>query len=383
MLPVTEEHRLIRESVSALAANFGHEYFSAQARANSNVDELWQAAGEAGFIGVNLPEKFGGGGMGISELAIVIEELAAAGCPLLMLVVSPAICGSIIAKHGSPEQQAQWLPGLASGKIQMSFAITEPNAGSNSHEITTNATKDGDGWRLKGTKYFITGVDESDAILVVACTERDEATGRGKLSLFIVPTDAPGLSKTVIPVEMIAPERQFTLFFDDVVLGPEALIGEVNDGLRQVFTGLNPERITAAAVANGISRYALGKATDYARERQVWGIPIGAHQGIAHPLAEAYIQVELARLAAWRAADLFDSGEDPGEASNIAKFSASEAVLLALDRAIQTHGGNGMTTEFGLADLWFVARLLKTAPISREMILNFVGQHSLELPKSY
>jgi len=383
MLPTTDEHRLIRDSVSALAADFGHEYFAERATANGNVTELWKAAGEAGFIGVNLPEKYGGGGMGISELAIVIEELAAQGCPLLMLVVSPAICGSIIAAHGSEQQQANWLPGLASGETQMSFAITEPNAGSNSHEITTTATQSGNGWRLNGTKYFITGVDESDAILVVSSTERDEKTGRGRLSLFIVPTDAPGLSKTVIPVEMKAPERQFTLFFDDVALGPEALVGDLNDGLRQVFTGLNPERITAAAVANGISRYALEKAADYARERQVWGVPIGTHQGLAHPLAEAYIQVELARLAAWRAADLYDSGEDPGEASNIAKFSASEASLKALDSAIQTHGGNGLTTEFGLADLWFVARLLKTAPISREMILNFVAQHSLELPKSY
>jgi len=383
MLPETDEHRLIRDSVSALASDFGHEYFAAQAKAGSNVDKLWKAAGEAGFIGVNLPEKYGGGGMGISELAIVIEELAAQGCPLLMLVVSPAICGSIIAKHGSTDLQEKWLPGLASGDLQMSFAITEPNAGSNSHEITTNATPEGNGWSLSGTKYFITGVDESDAILVVANTDRDEKTGKGRLSLFVVPTDAPGLSKTLIPVEMQAPERQFTLFFDNVKLDATALIGELNDGLRQVFTGLNPERITAAAVANGISRYALTKASDYARERSVWGVPIGAHQGVAHPLAEAYIQVELARLATWRAADLYDSGEDPGEASNIAKFSASEAVLKALDSSIQTHGGNGLTTEFGLADLWFVARLLKTAPISREMILNFVGQHSLELPKSY
>ena len=383
MLPETDEHRLIRDSVAVLAADFGHEYFAAQAKAGSKAGELWKAAGKAGFIGVNLPEKYGGGGMGISELAIVIEELAAHGCPLLMLVVSPAICGSIIAKHGSEDQQAKWLPGLASGDLLMSFAITEPNAGSNSHLITTNATSDGSGWRLNGTKYFITGVDEADAILVVACTERDENTGKGRLSLFIVPTDAPGLSKTLIPVEIQAPERQFTLFFDNVELGPDALIGDLNDGLRQVFTGLNPERITAAAVSNGISRYALSKAADYARERSIWGVPIGTHQGIAHPLAEAYIQVELARLAAWRAADLYDSGEDPGEASNIAKFSASDASLKALDSSIQTHGGNGLTTEYGLADLWFIARLLKTAPISREMILNFVGQHSLDLPKSY
>jgi len=383
MLPVTEEHRLIRDSVAAIAADFGHDYFVAQARGGLNVEELWQAVAEAGFIGANLPEKYGGAGMGIAELSIVIEELAAHGCPLLMLVVSPAICGSIIAAHANPEQQASWLPGIASGSKRMAFAITEPNAGSNSHQITTTATADGDGWRLNGSKYFITVVDSADAILVVACTERDADSGRGRLSLFIVPTDVPGLSKSLIPVEMIAPERQFTLFFDDVQLGPESLIGEVNAGLRQVFTGLNPERITAAAVSNGIGCYALSKAADYARDRKVWGVPIGAHQGLAHPLAEAYIQVQLARLAASRAAELYDAGEDAGEAANIAKYSAAEASLLALDRSIQTHGGNGLTTEFGLADLWFVARLLRTAPISREMILNFIAQHSLDLPKSY
>jgi alkylation response protein AidB-like acyl-CoA dehydrogenase len=383
MLPATEEHRLIRESVATLAADFGHEYFAAQARAGLHADELWQAAAEAGFVGANLPEKFGGAGMGIAELSIVIEELAAHGCPLLMLVVSPAICGSIIAAHATAEQQATWLPEIASGRIRMSFAITEPNAGSNSHKITTTATRDGDGWRLNGTKCFITGVDNAAAILVVARTERDESTGRGRLSLFIVPTDAPGLSKSLIPVEIVAPERQFTLFFDDIALGPEALIGEANEGLRQVFTGLNPERITVAAVGNGIGRYALTKAADYARERKVWDVPIGAHQGLAHPLAEAYVQVELARLATWRAAELYDAGSDAGEAANIAKYAASEAALSALDRAIQTHGGNGLTTEFGLADLWFVARLLRTAPISREMILNFIAQHSLGLPKSY
>lgn len=383
MLPATEEHRLIRGSVAAIAADFGHQYFADQARAGLHADELWQAIAEAGFVGANLPEKFGGAGMGIAELSIVIEELAAHGCPLLMLVVSPAICGSIIAAHGAPEQQAAWLPEIASGRMRMSFAITEPNAGSNSHRISTTASRDGDGWRLNGTKYFITGVDNAQAILVVARTGRDETTGRGRLSLFIVPTDAPGLSKTLIAVEMVAPERQFTLFFDDIVLGPDALIGEVDHGLRQVFTGLNPERITVAAIANGIGTYALTKAADYARERQVWDVPIGAHQGLAHPLAEAYMQVQLARLATWRAAELCDAGADAGEAANIAKYSAAEAAISALDHSIQTHGGNGLTTEFGLADLWFVARLLRTAPISREMILNFVAQHCLGLPKSY
>lgn len=383
MLPETEEHSLIRQSVAALASDFGHEYFVTQARAGEHSTELWEAAAEAGFVGANLPREYGGSGLGITELAIIIEELSAHGCPLVMLVVSSAICGSIIAAHSTPAQQAAWLPELASGRKRMAFAITEPNAGSNSHRISTTATPDVNGWRLNGTKYYITGVDDADAVLVVACTRHNEESGRGQLSLFIVPTDAPGFDKTLIPVEMVAPERQFTLFFDEVVLGPEALVGDVNRGLHQVFTGLNPERITGAAVSNGIGRYALRKAADYACDREVWDVPIGMHQGLAHPLAEAYIQVELARLATWRAARLFDTGGDAGEAANIAKFSAAEASLYALDRAIQTHGGNGLSSEYGLADLWFVARLLRTAPISREMILNYVAQHSLNLPRSY
>ena len=185
-------------------------------------------------------------------------------------------------------------------------------------------------------------------------------------------------------MEATTPEKQFTLFFDDVRVPADNLIGMENDGLRQVFHGLNPERILGAALGNGIARYALDKAARYARDRRVWDVPIGAHQGIAHPLANAKIQVELARLMTQKAAALHDAG-DPGagEASNMAKFAAAEAGIFALDQAIQTHGGNGMATEYGLATLWGPMRLMRTAPISREMILNFVSQHSLGLPKSY
>lgn len=199
----------------------------------------------------------------------------------------------------------------------------------------------------------------------------------------MVPTDAPGLGFQEIVTELVVPEKQFTVFFDDVRIGPEALIGEAGRGLRQVFAGLNPERILAASLSNGIGRYALDKAARYARERQVWSTPIGAHQGVSHPLAEAYIAVELARLATARAAELYDSGQDAAEAANIAKFTAADASLKALDQSIQTHGGNGLSREYGLADLWFAARLLRTAPVSREMVLNYIAQHSLRLPLSY
>jgi alkylation response protein AidB-like acyl-CoA dehydrogenase len=379
----TEERKDLRKAVAAVAKDFGHEYFLEKSLSGEKSTELWQAVGKQGFLGVNISEEYGGGGGGIYEMHAVGEELAAAGCPLLMTVVSPTICGTIIEKFGSEELKRRWLPGIASGDTIMAFAITEPDAGSNSHNISTNATKVGNEWVLRGTKYYISGVDEAEAILVVTRTSTDDR-GRGRLSLIIVPTDAPGLERTIIPVEAKTPEKQFTLFFDDVRVPAENLIGQENDGLRQVFQGLNPERILGAALGNGIGRYALDKAAAYARDRKVWDVPIGAHQGVAHPLAHAKIQVELARLMTQKAATLHDAGDpDAGEACNMAKYAAAEAGILALDQAIQTHGGNGMATEYGLATLWGPARLMRTAPISREMILNFVAQHSLQLPRSY
>jgi len=181
----------------------------------------------------------------------------------------------------------------------------------------------------------------------------------------------------------VSPDKQFTVYLDDVAVGEDALIGAAGNGLRQVFDGLNPERILVGALSSGIGRYALGKAVDYARQRSVWSTPIGAHQGIAHPLAECHVGIELARMATARSAQLFDAGEPAGEAANIAKYAASEAALKALDQAIQTHGGNGLAHEYGLAELWFVTRLMRTAPVSREMVLNFIAQTSLGLPRSY
>ncbi len=379
----TDEQTMLREAVGSVAAKYGHAYFTESARADRKSDELWNELGAAGYLGVNVPEQYGGGGMGITELAIVMEELSANGCPLLLLVVSPAICATIIANFGTDAQKTKWLPGFATGELKMAFAITEPDAGSNSHNISTAAARDGDIYRLNGTKYYISGADEAQAVLVVTRTGVDESTGRGKLSLLVVELDSPGVEMTVIPVEIVAPEKQFTLFFDNVEVPADHLIGTEGDGLRQVFLGLNPERIMSAAMANGLGRYALDKAAAYARDRQVWGTPIGRHQGIAHPLAKAKIEVELARLMCQKAAWANDSGLDAGEEANMAKYAAAEAALGALDQAIQTLGGNGMSSEYGLADIWGMTRLLRIAPVSREMILNFVAQHSLHLPKSY
>ncbi|MFY9887048.1 MAG: acyl-CoA dehydrogenase family protein [Streptosporangiaceae bacterium] len=386
----TDEHRLIRQSTATIAARYGQSYFAGRARSGGTVDELWSELGAAGLLGVHLPADCGGGGAGLSELVVILEELAAHGMPMLIAVISPAICGSIIAAHGSADLKARWLPGLADGTRKMAFALTEPDAGSNSHNVSTAAIRTGSGWAISGGKYYISAIDECEAVLLVARdagAARDNSAARDaarpRLSLFVVPTDAPGLTITPIETALISPDRQFTVFLDGVAVSEDALIGRAGDGLRQVFAGLNPERILAAALCNGVGRYAISRAADYARKRQVWSEPIGAHQGIAHPLAQAHVGVELARLATQRAAELFDCGQDAAEAANIAKLAAADAALAALDQAIQTHGGNGLATEYGLADLWFITRLMRTAPVSREMVLNFVARHSLGLPPSY
>jgi alkylation response protein AidB-like acyl-CoA dehydrogenase len=379
------EHIMLREAVADIAGKFGHEYFVECNRTGAKTDELWQALADQGFLSVHLPEADGGGGGGMTELAIVCEEVAAQGCPLLLILVTAAICAEVISRFGTDAQRAEFLPPIIGGE-KMAFAITEPDAGSNSHNISTVARRDGDIYRLTGSKTFISGIDEAKWVLVVARTGVDEESGRAKLSLFVVDVDTPGLEMQPIAVEIAAPEKQYLVFFDNVEVPADRLIGEEHDGLRQVFYGLNPERITGAALCNGIARYSLDKAAVYARDRVVWGVPIGMHQGVSHPLAQAKVEVELARLMTAKAAFLHDHATDrvaAGEAANMAKYAAAEAGLHALDAAIQTHGGNGMTSEYGIADMWGMMRLLRIAPVSREMILNFVAQHVLDLPKSY
>jgi alkylation response protein AidB-like acyl-CoA dehydrogenase len=380
----TPEQRALRQEAAALGSRYGYAYFTKQARGGGKLTQLWQEAGRLGFIGVNLPEEHGGGGAGLYELALVLEELAAAGCGLLMMVVSPAICGTILTRFGTEQQKKHWLPRLASGAAIMAFGITEPDAGSNSHKLSTVATRDGDTWVLTGRKIYISGVDEAEAVLIVGRTA-DAKTGKLRPALFIVRTDAPGFSYRPLEMDILAPEKQFLLFLDEVRLPADALIGDHGAGLLQLFAGLNPERIMAAALAIGSGRYALAKAVGYARERVVWDVPIGAHQGVAHPLAQVKIELELARLMMQKAAATYDAGDDmaAGEAANMAKYAAGEASVRAVDQAVQTLGGSSMTAEFGLAAMLASVRTTRLAPVSREMILNFVAQHSLGLPKSY
>ncbi len=393
----TEEQQALRKAVAELGARYGFEYTRRKVRSGEHTDELWLEAGKLGFIGINLPEEYGGGGGGMYELALVLEELSAGGCSQLMLVVSPAICGTVIARFGTDEQKQRWLPGIADGSLIMAFGITEPDAGSNSHNITTTARRDenggtpgsegvaaGGGWLLTGRKIYVSGVDRADSVLIVGRTA-DARTGRLKPVLFAVPTDAPGFEYRPIEMDIAITDKQFLLFLDDVRLPADALIGEEDAAIAQLFAGLNPERIMAASLSIGTARYALDKAVAYAKERNVWGAPIGTHQGLAHPLAQIKIELEQAKLMMQKAATLYDSGDDmrAGEAANMAKYAAAEVAVRAVDQAVQTLGGNGFASEYGLGALVATARAGRVAPVSREMILNFVAQFTLGLPKSY
>jgi len=377
------EYADLRAAIRDITMSHGPAEYAEHGRTGTPMSGLWEDLGKAGFIGINVPAEYGGGGAGMAELAMVAEESAAAGCPLLTLLVSSAIGVEILRRHGSAEQKQEWLSKLADGGTKVVFAITEPDAGSNSHQLTTTARRDGDDYLISGQKYYISGVDEAAAIITVARTGTDPVSGKAQLSLFLVPVDAPGLSWNRLEVAAQIPDRQFTVFYDDVRVPAAALIGGEGQGWVPLFDGLNPERITAAALGVGIGRYAVTCAAEYARTRNVWGQSIGTHQGVSHPLAKAKIQVELAALMTAKAAWLYDNGLPAGEASNMAKYAAAEAAIAAVDAAIQVHGGNGLSVEYGLLPMWGMARLLRIAPVNSEMVLNYVAQHSLKLPKSY
>jgi acyl-CoA dehydrogenase len=383
---LTPEEELIVQAVRELAAGpNGRAHWRACAQQNQFPERLWQALADAGYLGILVPQEHGGAGLGLREMALLMETMGSEGMALLLMIVSTTMSTIALARHGSPEQQRRYLPGLARGTTRFCFAITEPNAGSNSFRMETLATRDGDGYRIRGQKYFISGVEQAQHCLLVTRTTsaRDVSDKRAGLSLFIVDTDAPGFTKQVQDTALNETEKQWTLFLDDVRVPRANLIGEEGLGHRYLFDLLNPERVVSAAIAGGLGRYVLGRAVAYARDRRVFDVPIGAHQGLSHPMALAAAHLELASLMARKAAWLFDNGKPGGAESNMAKMAAADAGLEACDIAIQTHGGNGFTREYEVVLYWPLLRLIKTAPVSREMILNYIGEHVLGLPRSY
>ena len=394
---LSAEHRLIQQAIRDLLARLEprrREFRRLMLEERRYPQPLWDALAELGLMGSLIPEAYGGSGLGLTALTLGLEELAGAGIAastMLLLTGMDAVC---ILRNGSETLKRRFLPDIAAGKLKLCFAITEPDAGSNTFRIATRAVRRDDGdYEITGSKVFITGVDVADYVLLVTRTTPYGDVARQGLpkahgfSLFLVPTDAPGLEKRKLPMRGIEGHNQFLLFLERVRVPAENLVGEADAGAAALFNSLNPERILAAASGCGTVRYLLDRACAYARERKVFGDrPIGAYQGLAHPLAEVRIELDAARLLTYRAAWAFDRGDGPetvGTYANMAKYLAAEVAVKAADRAIETLGGYGFSEEYEIVHAWEGTRLLRTAPVSREMILNYVAEHVLELPRSY
>lgn len=355
-------------------------------------EELWQTFADVGLLGCLVPEAYGGTDAGLLPLSLGFEKIAAMGISpnILLVTCMDAAC---IARNASDSIKQQYLPGIVSGRTKFCFAITEADAGTNSFNMKTRAEASGDKFIINGSKTYISGAETADYMLLVARTtalEESRKTDMGQyhgLSLFIVPTDAAGIEKQLLPIGFNEGVGQYTLFFDNVEIAAEQVVGEVDMGALVMFNSLNPERILAAAMCSGMSDYCITMASDYAKERKVFrDTPIGAYQGIAHPLAMAKAEHEAARLimlkAAWAFDEQWESGK-VGSLANMCKLLNADSAIHSVDVAMETLGGSAFTKEQGLLQLWNGARLLKTAPVSKEMVLNFIAEWELGLPKSY
>jgi len=382
---LSDEQRQIYEYGSVLAQKYDNAYWRDHARRHAFPHEMFNQIAADGFLGMMVPEEYGGAGLGMSEMALFMEGTGNHGIPLLSVVVGPCMSLSHLAHHGSEYHKTELLPRACKGEIQFCFAITEPGAGSNSIQMETLARRRGNRFAMSGTKTFITGADVADYCLVVARTQKHTEVKRKTdgFTLFAVDLKKKGIQMQRVRIALPLPEEQWTLYFDDVDLGPEDVVGEVDEGFSILFDTLNPERIIVAAMCCGVGRFALNKAVDYASERSVFGQPIGAHQGVQHPLAKAHTAVELASLMARRAAWEFDRGLPAGASANMAKLAASEAGIEAVDASLQAHGGSGFTEDTGIYEMYPLMRLLRTAPVNRELCLSFIGEKVMGLPRSY
>ena len=354
--------------------------------------DMWQTFADVGLLGCLVPEEYGGTNAGLLPLALGFEKISAMGISPNILLVT-CMDSACLARNASEQIKQQYLPGIVEGKIKFCFAITEADAGTNSFNMKTKAERQGDKFILNGSKVFISGAETAEYMLVVArSTSLEESlkTDMGQyygLSLFIVPTNAPGMTKHIIPVGFNEGVGQYTVFFDNVEVPADQVVGKVDMGALVMFNSLNPERILAAAMCSGMSDYCITQAAAYAKERKVFGgVPIGQYQGISHPLAAAKAEHEAARMMMLKAAWAFDQNWDAakvGSLANMSKLLNSDSAIHSADICIETFGGSAFTEEQGFLQMWNGARLLKTAPVSKEMILNFIAEWELGLPKSY
>lgn len=374
----------VHEATRGVTARFDRKYWVDCARTERFPDEMWAAMVDQGLLGLGVPEQYGGSGGGVTESVAAMEAMAMAGTPLALYLLTE-FARETILRHGSDEQKRRLVAPTTTGDSRICFAITEPNAGTNTFAIETFAQKTIDGtYLLNGQKIFISAIDASDKCMVVCRTKRlnEVADKRQGLSLFVIDVDSPGIEMHPLDIGIVMPDRQFSVFFTDVEIPADRLIGEEGEGFRYLFDALNSERLLVAAWALGIGDFALDKAVDYARERAPFGKPIGAYQGVAHPLAAAKAKLDSVRLMMYTACANFDKGDPSGYLANAAKYLSSIYATEACDAAVQTHGGYGFDNEFDVHTLWVNARLLKNVPINNESILNYIAEHVLRLPRS-
>ncbi|MDT9592214.1 acyl-CoA dehydrogenase family protein [Nocardioides zeae] len=373
----------IVQAVEGVAAAFPRSLFLQRAREQADAAELWQALVDAGLLSIGVPEEHGGAGGGLTGSTAVMEALARVGLPPLLYSLT-SFSREAILRYGTPEQVAQHVVPTMTGERKICFGVTEPEAGTNSFAIRTSARPDGDGYRINGQKVFISGADQADHILLLTRTAPagETLSRRSGFGLFMVDLATPGITLNRLDIEWYAPENQYEVFFDDVVVPRDALIGEDGLGFDYLLACLNQERITIAAWALGLGNYALEKAVEHATVRAPFGRPIGANQAVQHPLALAKAEMEAARTVMYGAAAGYDSGHDAGDQANVAKLLGSRAALAAVEASIQTHGGSAFVYESDVVTLWPMIRILQIAPINNESVLSYIAERVLGLPRS-
>lgn len=386
---LNDEQRMMIDTARQIGESFGLEYWRKHDAEKAFPKEYWKAVCEAGLAGVALPEEHGGSGLGMMDMTLIVEALSASGGGSTvgqLFMINPIFGGVSISRFGNEKMKKELLPKVISGEMNFCMALTEPDAGTNTLEIKTFASEDGDGWRLNGRKIWITGVQSADKMLVIARTKKlqDAASRTDGLTMFMIDVQREGLTHTPIDKLGTCTLDSSSVFFDNVRVEPDELIGTLHKGWRELLDVLNTERMVTTAGLVGTGELAIKLAVDYANDRKVFGDkPISAYQGLQFPLAQCHVEVESARLLNYKAATNFDMGLPYSNEANAAKLIAAQAVGRATERAMQTMGGMGYAKEFHVERLWRDCRLFRFAPVSEEMLLNYVANHELKMPKGY
>jgi acyl-CoA dehydrogenase len=376
----------VREAVRALCTKFPGEYWRGLDRERAYPTEFVAALTEAGFLAALIPEEYGGSGLTMTAAAAIMEEIQASGCNGAACHAQMYTMGTLL-RHGSAAQKARWLPAIASGELRLqAFGVTEPTSGSDTLNLRTTAVREGDHYIINGQKIWTSRAEHSDLLLLIARTTSREAVKRRSdgLSVFLVDMRlAQGTGISINPIRTMMNHATTELFFDDLRVPAENLIGEEGQGFRYILSGMNAERILIAAECIGDAKWFIAKATGYAKERVVFGRPIGQNQGVQFPIARAYAQMRAAELMVGAAASLYEAGRECGAEANMAKLLAADASWAAADMCVQTHGGFGFAEEFDIERKFRETRLYQTAPISTNLILSYLAEHVLGLPRSY